>query len=657
MSEAKRNGLGKHTLRNVFSATGPVLTNSDVSPFDVRSEQQLVVAVENVGVTNEVEVKGRIQGQSSWTTLDTIVGASQSTIDITLIDEVYYECTVYDPSGSATLVASAFFKQAGGGGGGGSGDVVGPASSTNNDIAVFNGTTGKLIKDGGATIAQVKDRANHTGTQLAATISDFNSAADARVAAGITGKEDTANKGAANGYAPLDASTKIAAAYLPSYVDDVIEAADFASLPGTGETGKIYVTLDTNKTYRWSGSAYVEISASPGSTDAVTEGATNLYFTAARVRSTVLTGLSLATNQAIAATDTVLQAFGYLQKQITDLIATVAGKVDGPASAVDNDIAVYDGTTGKLVKDGGKKIVDVRLNTLSSNGDSNYSIPSTTRVAITSATLTAQRTWTLPAANSLQAGDEIIVADLFGAINGSNTLVISRAGSDTISGATSETIMSAYGMRIFITDGSSKWTIDKGVLRAGNNLSDLLSASTARSNLGLNSSIINALQHIMLDTSGDSFFEPYTILSTNGSFGHAVLRMGASNAAQPTVRSGVYGSFTVPQDFISGGTAIIEIIWTATLTSGNVVFDFDYRSIGGDDTTSLDQSGYTETLTVTDAAPTAANRRLKATITLNAANLAAGDTLEFFFGRDGADANDTMAGSALVHELRFKYTT
>jgi hypothetical protein len=46
---------------------------------------------------------------------------------------------------------------------------------------------------------------------------------------------------------------------LPSYVDDVIESADFASLPGTGESGKIYVTLATGKTYRWSGSAYTEL--------------------------------------------------------------------------------------------------------------------------------------------------------------------------------------------------------------------------------------------------------------------------------------------------------------------------------------------------------------------------------------------------------------
>ena len=75
---------------------------------------------------------------------------------------------------------------------------------------------------------------------------------------------------------------KVPSIQLPSYVDDVVEAADVASLSATGETGKIYVTTGTNKTYRWSGSAYVEISPSPGSTDSVTEGSTNLYFTNVR---------------------------------------------------------------------------------------------------------------------------------------------------------------------------------------------------------------------------------------------------------------------------------------------------------------------------------------------------------------------------------------
>lgn len=61
---------------------------------------------------------------------------------------------------------------------------------------------------------------------------------------------------------PILAGGLIPNAYLPSYVDDVIEVANNPSLPAQGESGKIYVTVDDNKTYRWSGSYYVEISAS-----------------------------------------------------------------------------------------------------------------------------------------------------------------------------------------------------------------------------------------------------------------------------------------------------------------------------------------------------------------------------------------------------------
>ena len=57
-------------------------------------------------------------------------------------------------------------------------------------------------------------------------------------------------------------SGKVPANQLPSFVDDVLEFANLAAFPATGETGKIYVALDTNKTYRWSGSQYTEISPS-----------------------------------------------------------------------------------------------------------------------------------------------------------------------------------------------------------------------------------------------------------------------------------------------------------------------------------------------------------------------------------------------------------
>ena len=69
-------------------------------------------------------------------------------------------------------------------------------------------------------------------------------------------------KGSAGGVAELDANGMVPSAQLPSYVDDVLEYASQSAFPATGEAGKIYVALDTNKTYRWSGSAYVEISES-----------------------------------------------------------------------------------------------------------------------------------------------------------------------------------------------------------------------------------------------------------------------------------------------------------------------------------------------------------------------------------------------------------
>lgn len=80
--------------------------------------------------------------------------------------------------------------------------------------------------------------------------------------ASIAGKESTSNKGQNNGYASLDESGKVPTIQLPSFVDDVVEYVSLISFPATGESGKIYVATDTNLTYRWSGSAYVNISQS-----------------------------------------------------------------------------------------------------------------------------------------------------------------------------------------------------------------------------------------------------------------------------------------------------------------------------------------------------------------------------------------------------------
>ena len=86
---------------------------------------------------------------------------------------------------------------------------------------------------------------------------------------GTQGFIPAAQKGANSGIAPLDSGGKVPAANLPSYVDDVVEYANAAAFPTVGETGKIYVAIDSSLTYRWSGSVYVLISASAAAASSV----------------------------------------------------------------------------------------------------------------------------------------------------------------------------------------------------------------------------------------------------------------------------------------------------------------------------------------------------------------------------------------------------
>lgn len=177
-----------------------------------------------------------------------------------------------------------------------------PLDSDLTAIAGLSGTSGLLKKTG----------ANSWALDTTSYLSSISSG-DVTTALGYT-PENPSNKGVANGYASLDGDGKVPSTQLPSYVDDVLEYANLAALPGTGASGVIYVTLDTNKTYRWSGSTYVEISASPGSTDAVTEGSTNLYFTDARARSAISVSGSLSYSSS-----TGVISF-------TDAVTSVAGK-------------------------------------------------------------------------------------------------------------------------------------------------------------------------------------------------------------------------------------------------------------------------------------------------------------------------------------------
>ena len=151
--------------------------------------------------------------------------------------------------------------------------------------------------------------------------------------------------GAANGVAPLNATSLIDAAYLPSYVDDVIEVDTLANAPNPGATGKIYVMLDTGWEYRWSGSTYIRIVPSPGTTDEVPEGTTNLYFTNQRA----IDAVSASQSSAVGAETTRAQeAEATLQTNIDNEVTRAQGAEGTLTTNLNNEITRAQGAETTL---------------------------------------------------------------------------------------------------------------------------------------------------------------------------------------------------------------------------------------------------------------------------------------------------------------------
>lgn len=150
----------------------------------------------------------------------------------------------------------------------------------------------------------------------------------------------------------------------------------------------------------------------------------------------------------------------------------------------------------------------------------------------------------------------------------------------------------------------------------------------------------------MPDASGQVYFEPYNVKATNDFWRH-----GHWVFDNPSADRHLYGVFNVPKNFV--GSAVIVVVWTSTVTSGNFGIEFAYRGITGNDSESLDQATAVETVNTTDVAPGATDRRMEISLSLTSSNLAADDTVEFRFTRD--DSADTLAGSVQIVQLLFEY--
>jgi hypothetical protein len=152
------------------------------------------------------------------------------------------------------------------------------------------------------------------------------------------------------------------------------------------------------------------------------------------------------------------------------------------------------------------------------------------------------------------------------------------------------------------------------------------------------------------DSTGSVYFQPLDVCTgiTNDVFKHIVA------VFDDVVDTKLYGRFVVPQNYV--GTPVFKFAWTSDngVNTGNVVLGLAYRTVGGDDTTSLDQATAEESLTVTDAAPGTDNFRLIPTVAA-AANFAAGETVQFIISRTPTSGSDTMAARVLLVDMIFQY--
>lgn len=136
-------------------------------------------------------------------------------------------------------------------------------TNLNNRIDDLDDKIDKEIADREAEIDRIENKFDGVTDELEAVLQkeiEDRKAGDTTITNSLNAFIST--KGQPGGLAELDSTGKVPAAQLPSYVDDVLEYSTKAQFPQTGETGKIYVAKDTNLTYRWTGTQYLEISQS-----------------------------------------------------------------------------------------------------------------------------------------------------------------------------------------------------------------------------------------------------------------------------------------------------------------------------------------------------------------------------------------------------------
>ena len=122
-----------------------------------------------------------------------------------------------------------------------------------------------------------------------------------------------------------------------------------------------------------------------------------------------------------------------------------------------NPIGLSFGGTGQTSASLSRTSSGLNIDQLTTFGNTNYNALTTDRTIATANSFTAPRTITLPAVSAFNSGQQLVIIDSVGAINGANTLTITAAGGDSINGLSSIIITSQYSGAVLWPVGSNKW--------------------------------------------------------------------------------------------------------------------------------------------------------------------------------------------------------
>jgi len=470
----------------VYSGTtGKIIKNSSASISDITDNTTNIATVSGVAAQNTIDITtntGNIANVSGVAFsavqsginlgggIDIFSGKNGTDLQFNTVSGVGNVAITVEGN---TIVFS--------GTGDGNGDVVGPASATDDALAVYDGTTGKLIKNSSASVSDITDNATNI-----ATVSGVSAQNTVDISTNTTNIATVSGVAAQNA---IDISTNttdivtVSGLTVTNAGNISTNATNIATVSGVAAQNTIDIATNAGNISTVSGVAATAIQSgtSLGTGEPVfsSKNGTNLEFNSVSglgiieittVGNTILFSGSSSSGEAntssnlgdgigLAAAKAGVDLPFYSVSGVGNVTATLegnvvvisgtgdgAGDVVGPASATDNAIAVYDGTTGKLIKNSSASVSDITQNTadiitvsgLTVNNAGNIST-NTTNIATVSG---------VAAQNTIDISTNTINIATVSGVASQNTIDIATNAGDiaTVSGVAATAIQSGVSL-------------------------------------------------------------------------------------------------------------------------------------------------------------------------------------------------------------------